>query len=174
MNMNDYDRSNYNRKHQVIWHEDLLLYTSGCKSWPNNNFDYNELLKKVEDRKKLQNSDDIVLHDMLNRIKENIKSLDYNDAKQATIKIVEDEKIKNKKFIEDCITEISHKMQHIDKSKYFKADEYDSLMLFAEFNGSKRERYSREYDRILLQNHFDIYNIKHKLWLIRHLMLVSR
>jgi len=65
MNMNDYDRSNYNRKHQVIWHEDLLLYTSGCKSWPNNNFDYNELLKKVEDRKKLQNSDDIVLHDML-------------------------------------------------------------------------------------------------------------
>ena len=143
---------NYIRKHEVIWHEDFLLYPAGCKSWPNNNIDFKKMQNKINEWNAMVNDDDIELHKMLNEIKNKIKTLDYTKAKKETTKIYKI--FKEKKGIKEGVKRIKHKMKHIGKSKYFKADKYDRLMLFAEFNGSKRERYSREYDRILVTKSF--------------------
>ena len=89
---------------------------------------------------------------MLNEIKCAVRDLDYSDAKLATMHIYQ--KYELKAGIADDIQTINDKMSHIDKSRYFNVDEYDRLMLFAEFNGSKREQYSREYDRILVTKSF--------------------
>lgn len=125
---------NYDRKHKVIQLEDSLLFASGCKSWPNYYINNREL------------------HNMLNEIKCVVRELDYSDAKKET-KCICDRFI-TKDGIENDINIINRKMLHIDNSRYFGADKYDRLMLFAEFNGSKREHYSREYDRILVTKSF--------------------
>jgi predicted deoxyguanosinetriphosphate triphosphohydrolase len=145
------DDDNYNRKNKVISVKNELLSSAGWRSWP---YPYQEAKNpRVADADKFCLKE---LHTMLIEVKNKIRTLDYKQARKEALAIIDESK-RNTDIAND-IDKINLAMKHIGESKYFEANEQANsdarLMLFALFYGSKRERYSREFDRILVTKSF--------------------
>ena len=142
----------YERKNKLIFYKNKLLSRAGWRGWPDSN---DNIYHKIDYSLKTEQYYNFQLHQMLGDIKKAIRTLNYKHAKEVAIPIID--KSKEKHRIETEIVKLIDTMKHIDRSKYFvdySDDNNAKLMLFAEFNGSKRERYSREFDRILVTKSF--------------------
>jgi len=155
--INIYDLK-YSRKGQIASHLSEIFQDCGCgyqsgTTWSDGtdgSYLLNDVRKELREAKSIYTKRKIIKK-FLNEIKQRKDVSD--DSANTLIKSILSDDEEDKKFFYKCMD-----LPYYEGKEYglykIKIDKEKMLLLYLEFTGTKRTRYSREFDRIILTNSF--------------------